>query len=120
MTTLTEVRHAGEWLVSEAQGRRSREKVIIDTGNLVAGTVLGKITATGKYVILNTAGADGSQTAVGVLWEAVDATTADKVVAAIVRDAEVNGGEIIYPAGISTPNRDLAIANLALAGIIVR
>lgn len=45
MTTLTEGQHAGEFIVSEAPGRRSREKVTVISGqNLKAGAVLGQIT----------------------------------------------------------------------------
>jgi len=46
MATLTEGQHAGEFLVSEANGRRSRETITVASGqDLSAGTVLGKITA---------------------------------------------------------------------------
>jgi Bacteriophage lambda head decoration protein D len=45
MTTLTETVHAGGFLVSEANGNRSRDAGTLISGqNLVAGAVLGKIT----------------------------------------------------------------------------
>lgn len=44
MTAFTEGNHAGEHMVSEACGHRSREVITILSGeNLVAGTVLGKV-----------------------------------------------------------------------------
>lgn len=57
MAEIAEGRYRGEFLYSEACGTRSLETVIIDTGDLAAGTVLGKITkgtATGAAVAGNT------------------------------------------------------------------
>lgn len=51
--------------------------VTIDTGTLTRGTCLGKITATGKYVICNSANSDGSQSPVAILAEDADASSAD-------------------------------------------
>jgi len=48
-------------------------------GAVACGTVLGKITASGKLAVVNTAGTDdGRRTPYGILLEAVDATSADK------------------------------------------
>jgi hypothetical protein len=46
-------------------------------GVLTKGTVLGKITASGKYKAYNDANSDGTQTAKLILAEDVDATSAD-------------------------------------------
>lgn len=46
MATLTEVRHAGGFLISEEDNYRSRDKVTVTAENLKAGTVLGRIYAT--------------------------------------------------------------------------
>lgn len=57
MAEILEGRNRGEFIYSEACGTRSLETVTIDTGELVAGTVLGKITkgaATGAAVAGNT------------------------------------------------------------------
>lgn len=53
--------------------------VTIGTGaNLVRGTVLGKITASGKYVLCNSAGTDdGRRLAVAILAEDAAAATSD-------------------------------------------
>jgi len=46
MAVLEETRHAGEYLVSEANGNRSREAGKLASGNnLVAGAVLGQVTS---------------------------------------------------------------------------
>lgn len=52
--------------------------VTIDTGTLTRGTCLGKITATGKYVICDSAGTDdGRRAPVAILAEDADASSAD-------------------------------------------
>jgi hypothetical protein len=51
--------------------------VIVDTGVLAIGTVLGKITASGKYKICDSTAVDGSAAPLCILGEAVDATSAD-------------------------------------------
>ena len=106
-----------EFLVSEANGHRSRATVTVDAtaGALVAGTVMGKRTADDAYVEYDAAGEDGSETVAGILFEGIGAETGPRVV--IDRDAETNGKIITYPAG-----SDEATVNAALAGlgIIVR
>lgn len=121
MPELSEGRHAGEFLVSEANGSRSRENVTVAAGqNLKAGAVLGKLTAGGEFRAVQPGGADGSEAAAGILWDSVDATAAAKPGVAIVRDAEVNGAELEWPAGITDPQKTTAIGELAALGIIVR
>jgi hypothetical protein len=74
------------------------EKVTIDTGTLVRGTVLGKITSTGKCVICDSAGTDdGRCSPFAVLLEDADASSADVEAAAALtgqfnEDALVFGG----------------------------
>lgn len=59
-------------------GKYRSKKVTIDTGVLTRGTLLGKITASGKYIKSASAAGDGSQTPDAILAEDVDATAADK------------------------------------------
>lgn len=56
--------------------------VVLDTGALQPGAVLGRITASGKYVLSASAASDGSQTPLCILAEAADATAADVTVKA--------------------------------------
>ncbi len=92
MTAFTETVHDGEFLLSEADFTLSRDEITIVSGqNLVAGTVLGKITTGGKYKIYANGDGDGSQVAAGVLLNAVDATDGDKKGVIINDDAEVKG-----------------------------
>lgn len=79
------------------------------------------IAVTGSaYEVLDPAEDDGAQTAAGILYAAVDATDADTPCVVIVRDAEVNQHELLWPAGISDGNKASAIASLKAAGIILR
>lgn len=68
---LTEGKHTGEFLVSEANGTLSRDKATVTvaaTTTLPAGLVLGRITATGKYVPYDNGAVDGSEVASAVLY----------------------------------------------------
>lgn len=121
MVTKVEKRGAGFHEVSEANGHRSREEiVIIDGQDLEVGTVLGKITTSGKYTQVDLAAADGSEDAVAVLWDSVVADGVDVNAAAHVRDCEVLGAELVYPDGADANDIDTINASLEAVGIIVR
>lgn len=120
MTTKTEGNHGTEFLL-DTEESLSLDKVTLITGqNLLSGTVLGKITASGKFTQLNTSATDGSQNAVSILRGDVDATSADMDCVVVSRIAEVIDSKLIYPAGISGANKTAAIAALATSFIIVR
>lgn len=124
METKTESRRALAFLLSEANGNRSRETITVVSGAgvLEAGTVLGKISASGKYTPSPATGADGSETAFAVLAYGVDATSADVPAAVIVaRDAEVKAPELAYAASVDDATKRAAkAAQLAAVGIMVR
>lgn len=121
MTVINEGRHTAEYLVSEANGTRSRDVVTLAAGHKVApGDVLAKVTATGKYVPLDPAGADGSEAAIAIAFDHVDATTAEKPAVITARDSEVRASALGWPAGISGADRAEGLAALAGVGIIAR
>jgi hypothetical protein len=121
MPVLNEGRYAGEFLVSEGNGRISRETITILSGqNLSTAAVLGKVTASGKYKVLDPAAVDGSEVAAGILYDAIDASAADAEGVAIVRLAEVNAAELVWPAGITGPEQTTALGELAALDIIAR
>lgn len=215
MTILSEGKYAAEFMVSEASGTRSRERITVLSGQtLVAGAVLGKVTVgaatvaafagnasntgtiasvtlsagakpgaykvviiepaanagkftvedpdgitigtgtvavefagggltftvadgatdfsagegftitvaagSGKYRAYDPANTDGSQTAVAVLFDAVDAAAADRPSVAIVRDAEVNASELSWFTDANANQKAAGIAQLAVASIIGR
>ena len=123
---LTEGVYAGEAILSEAEGCRSRDVVVIGAGQtLMPGTVLAMITAAGatkgQYVAFNPAGQDGSQLADAVLLHKT--TTAAGVTAkatAFTRDCEVRASALQFAAGVTAAQQATAIAVLAATGIIAR
>ena len=123
MTVLVETRHPGEFILSEANGQRSRETITIagGAGVIASGTVLGRVTASGKYVASAVGTSDGSQLPAAIAIYGADASSADATVSAIVRDAEVNGKCLTYHADRDQPAEKTA-ANVSLAnlGVIVR
>jgi len=214
MAEKVETTHAGEFIVSEAPGSLSREKVTVLSGeNLVAAAVVGKVTkgtasavadagntgngamgaitvgtdskpgtyrltviqavaaagafivddpdginigqgdvasafseaglsftladgavdfaagdafdiivaaGSGKVVEHNPAGADGREIAAGVLFDAVDATLADKGGVLVSRLAEVNLSELVFKAAMIQGDKDKAVADLAVNFVIAR
>jgi hypothetical protein len=123
MTVFTEGRKPAEGILSEANGQRSRDNVVISSGSGIIApmTVLGRITATGEYVPSSMTATDGSQTAVAIAIHGCDATNADQRVAALARDAEVRGSALTYHSTVDTaPERAAKAAQLAEVGIIVR
>ena len=71
---------------------------------------------TGNYVPWNPAASDGSQTAAAILWGTKDTTLGAASATIIARQAEVNGGELIWPATMTAA----AVASLASLGIVIR
>jgi hypothetical protein len=126
MTVLNEnMRRTAAFLISEEEAYRSREQVQVIPGastTLDAGTILGKVTATGKYVQLDTSESDGSQTAAGILYEsAAGVGASDEVKRTIIaRDAQVIEGLLVYPSGLNASQTAAVTAELVGLGIIVR
>ena len=125
MTILTEGRHAGGFIVWVAFRDYCREVVTIATGGatpvLEPGTVLGKITASGKYAAHDPAAVDGTETAAAVLWGKADATAADVSAVALLRGpAVVNQHDLVFAGTPTGPEITAAHAALAAAGIITR
>ena len=126
MATLTKIQSNASFIVSESNGYRSRDDVTVTvpaTTTYAAGTILGKITASGKYVRHAAGATDGSEDEAGVLCEtlvntAVSAVDSESV--SFARDAEVNGSELTYEVGAEAAQ--ITASNLALKalGIIVR
>ncbi|MEV4609766.1 head decoration protein [Neorhizobium sp. LMR1-1-1.1] len=123
MPTLTQgLRPTGHYLVSEANGYRSRDTGLIATGSgkCEAGLVLGRITASKKLVPIAPAASDGSQNAAAILFEACDATAADVRRTITSRDAEVQAAVLVWPAGVTDVQKTAALAQLAALGIAAR
>lgn len=122
MTVLTEGKHTGEFIGERALGDAYHNDAgtVITGQNLQTGHVVGLITASSKFTILAPAGADGSQTAAGIMFDACNATAADKAGVVMRRGpALVNGNDLVWPGGITGPQKTAAIAQLLVLGIKV-
>ena len=123
-TNFTETAHAAEFILSEANGSRSRENGTLLSGqDLEAGTVV-MYNGSGKLIEFTGAtNTDGSLVteAKGILLYDGDASGGDLAVSYLARDAEVNLKLLTYP-NVLTDNSDEddTIASLALLGIITR
>lgn len=74
-----------------------------------------------QHKLLAPAGTDGTQVAAALaLYPALTGVSETVKISAITRDAEVNGKEIEWTAGITADEKALAISQLAAVGIIVR
>lgn len=113
METFTEKARNLAFLLSEANGYLSREVLTIASGAgvLEAGTVLGKITASSKYVPSPNAevvGKEGAETGVAILGYGVDATDADVEVICVTNDAEAKEPMLLFEASVNDSTKRAA------------
>ena len=109
------------YLVSEANGTRSRDVVTLAQGhNCLPGTVLGNVPVDPTNGTGEGETPDGSHIAVVVLFAAVDATAGDKPAVITARDAEVEAAALIWPAAITPTQKTAALGQLAAVGIVAR
>lgn len=129
MTVLIEGRHPGEFLLSEANGQRSRAQMTIAPGSgvIAPGAVLGCYASganAGQYALAPAAAGDpdlGHHVAIAVALYGCDATVSPRTIAVIQRDAEVNGNSLSFaPSVDDAAKRAAKAAQLAAVGIIVR
>lgn len=123
MAPLTSKVRPGDFILTENEqvGALSRDNLTFATGNVFKpGQVCGIITATGKVVPLNPAASDGSDDAAVIPIYHIDASSADVMGVAISRNATLKEDGLIWPAGISAPNKAIAIQQLAARTLIVR
>lgn len=119
-TVLRGTVHQGDFILSES-GHRSRDNLTIASGRTIrTGEVCAIVTATGSVVALNPAASDGSQNAAVLPVYGYDASAAAVMGAFVTTDAEVKEDGLIWPAGITGPQKAAAIAALAARGIKIR
>lgn len=109
-----------DWLKHELDPVLFRRAGVIASGSGVVGTglVLGRVTATGKFVPLAPAAADGSEAAAAIVIDLVDATAADAETSVLVGHAQIVGNQLTWPAGTTAPQKTAALAQLAALGIV--
>lgn len=119
-----ENRRDGCYLGESAALNIINEEIIIASGQgvLYPGTVIAKITASGKYAIHDTAASDGSQLPANavILFNRVDATSADVKAAATVNGpATINGNMLTYKAGMAGSAKTAVRNAMRLKGLKV-
>ena len=123
MPVLTEPPSMGDVLKYEVNPNYTREVVTLLAGMpYPVGSVLGKITASGKYTLSPATGADGSQVATAVLLYAVDATLADATGIVLVRGpAIVSRAALAYDGSVDdTAKITTKLGQLTALGIVAR
>ena len=86
---------------------------IITGGTYKRGTVLGMVTATGKYTLSVKTATDGSETPVAILVDNVDASTADQN-GGLYLMGEFNQSRIIFDNSWAIPALKTALRPLAI------
>lgn len=122
MASLNQQTNLGDLLKYEAPNLYSREQDIIAAGQtLPLGCVVGRETTTAKIKALDPTAIDGTETAIGVLGDHIDATLMDyKDAIVIARHAIVSKGILIWPSNITTDQKNNAIQQLETRGILIR
>jgi len=96
MSVLTQPPTMGDLLKYEVNPNYTRETATLLAGtNYPVGAVLGRITASGKHKLATSGGADGAQTAAGVLLYAVDATGADATGIVLARGPAIGSRAVL-------------------------
>lgn len=126
MTTLTEGKHTAQFLVSEANAYRSRDAATVTVPantTYEAGTILGQITATKKYVRHDSDASDGSENEAAILYDTLvnaSESAVDNDATIINTDAEVRASDLTYEDGADAAAKTASNAALAALGIKVR
>jgi len=100
------------------------EEIVIkaNAGAMKAGTVLGKVTATGQYAGFNPAAADGTgdpDEAVILYADVANSAAVQKSVAD-VRDQAVNGNALTWPNAANAAQKAAVEASMAVRSLMVR
>jgi len=113
--TETELPRLSDLLKYEVNQALGRESVTLTAVAVVAGAVLGRITATGKYVAHTPAASDGSEIARAVALFDAPASGACIV---LRRMCIVARGALVFAAGMTDVQKTAALTQLADAGIV--
>ncbi len=123
MSTFNEGFYLSDGLTGEAEDpdRYCRDNITVLAGeDLDSGAVLGKISATSKYVAWDPDASDGSQTVAGILIAGVEGDTSiDQPAAALVRGpARINTAALSWKSNVDSGDKTAAYAALKALGIV--
>lgn len=104
----------------EARYSRDDETLASGSGIVKIGTVLGKVTTTGKFKPFAPGATDGTENVAAIILETADATSADRTVVTLKRRAQVVVQNLVWPDAITAPQKASAIAALEALGIVTR
>jgi hypothetical protein len=123
MAVIEEGKYLSDLLKFEFDRNFCREVVTVAVGqNLKLGTIVGIVTTTGfaKIVSLDPEEEDGSDTAVGVILDDVDAVSKEKEAVIVMRIAIVAADAVVFPVGATDAQKKKIIRDLNDSGILVR
>lgn len=121
MTSAIEPKNLGDLLKFEEESRYSRDEITVAAGQTLAlGTVVGRNTTSGEVAVLDPSATDGTEIAIGVIAENVDATAAPTQAVMIARHALVALPALVGPPGITAEQIATALSQLESRGIVVR
>jgi hypothetical protein len=123
MSVLTQPPTMGDVLKYELNPNFTRETVTLLAGtNYPVGSVLGRITASGKMKLCTATGTDGAQNAAAVLLYDVDATAADATGIVVLRGpAIVSKAALVFDASVDDAAKTaVKHVQLTALGIIPR
>jgi len=121
--TFTQPQNNAEHIISEVHMGLSRDVVgIVASTTLKAGAVLGRVTSSGLYKEHDPAASDGSEAVNSTVVLLADVSVGSGGGTAVVtaRLAEVNSGLLVWKSGMTTNQKNAAIAGLATRFIIAR
>jgi head decoration protein D len=121
MTVLTQPPGMGDVLKYEVNPNYTRDTITLLAGMpYPVGSVLGRITLSGKYALASDGGTDGAEVAAAVLLYPVDATLADALGIVVTRGpAIVSRAGLAYDATVNDAAKiTTKITELAALGII--
>jgi hypothetical protein len=121
-TVTKDLRGDGHFVSGDIDPNKSNDHLVLKAsiGDVPAGQVLGKVTATGAYAPHDPAASDGTEVAAAILWGARANKAATQRAVGVFRNVVVNGNALTFKAGITTNQRDAAVAALATKGLMVR
>ena len=123
MPTLTQAPLQGDVVKFQINPNYNNEAVTLLLGtNYKSGSVLGKITASGKYKLAVVGAVDGSAVAVAVLLNPADASLADATGSILARGpAIVSRAALVFDVSVNTvPLTATKYAELTTVGIVPR
>jgi len=99
----------GAWLLNPDSCHMASATIPAGEAAMVSGTVLGKVTATGKYVKYDDTKSDGREVAVAFLASGVDPSDYDQVVSIVEGNAHIDYAKLPSTSGIdANAKTDLA------------